>query len=98
MANAHGEIRMVRFIDDREVSAALISAVEQWGAGQGMTEIGGPFGFDDMDREGMLVEGFDRLSTMYINYNHPYYPQHMEAMGAFERTTTTWSTESACPR
>lgn len=73
------------FIDDREVSAALISAVEQWGAMQGMTEIGGPFGFDDMDREGMLVEGFDRLSTMYINYNHPYYPQHMEAMGGFRK-------------
>lgn len=73
------------FIDDREVSAALISAVEQWGARQGMTEIGGPFGFDDMDREGMLVEGFDRLSTMYINYNHPYYPQHMEDMGGFRK-------------
>ena len=73
------------FIDDREVSAARISAVEQWGAGLGMTEIGGPFGFDDMDREGMLVEGFDRLSTMYINYNHPYYPQHMEAMGGFRK-------------
>lgn len=89
-ANTRWQTPMVRFgwfdfIDDREVSAALISAVEQWGAVQGMTEIGGPFGFDDMDREGMLVEGFDRLSTMYINYNHPYYPQHMEAMGGFRK-------------
>lgn len=69
------------FVDDMEVSQALILAVEQWGASKGMTEIGGPFGFEDMDREGMLVEGFDRLSTMYINYNYDYYPRHMEQMG-----------------
>ncbi len=73
------------FVDDREVSAALIRAVEQWGAARGMTEIAGPFGFDDMDREGMLVEGFDRLATMYINYNHAYYPAHMEAMHGFRK-------------
>lgn len=89
-ANTRWKTPMVRFgwfdfIDDPEVSEALIKAVEQWGAGLGMTEIGGPFGFDDMDREGMLVEGFDRLTTMYINYNHPYYPQHMEAMGGFRK-------------
>lgn len=73
------------FVDDRKVSAALIRTVEQWGAERGMTEIAGPFGFDDMDREGMLVEGFDRLATMYINYNYAYYPKHMEAMGGFRK-------------
>ena len=73
------------FIDDTEVSAALLKAVEDWGREKGMTEIAGPLGFIDTDREGMLVEGFDRLSTMYINYNHPYYPHHMAQMEGFEK-------------
>ena len=73
------------FIDDPEVSAALIKAVEDWGQARGMTEIAGPLGFIDTDREGMLVEGFDQLSTMYINYNFPYYQQHMEQHLAFEK-------------
>jgi hypothetical protein len=42
-------------------------------------------GFIDPDREGMLVEGFDQLATMYINYNYPYYSQHIERMGGFEK-------------
>lgn len=73
------------FIDDIEVSSALLKAVEDWGREQGMTEIAGPLGFIDTDREGMLVEGFDQLSTMYINYNYPYYPQHMERMEGYEK-------------
>ena len=73
------------FIDDREVSAALLQAVEDWGRQQGMTELAGPLGFIDTDREGMLVEGFDQLATMYINYNYPYYPLHIEQMGGFEK-------------
>ncbi len=68
------------FIDDIDVSTALLKAVEDWGIEKGMNEIAGPLGFIDTDREGMLVEGFDQLSTMYINYNYPYYPQHMERM------------------
>lgn len=73
------------FIDDLEVSSALLQTVEKWGAERGMTEICGPLGFTDMDREGMLVEGFDRLSTMYINYNYPYYPEHLEKLGGFQK-------------
>ncbi len=73
------------FVDDLEVSTALLKAVEEWGRQRGMTEIAGPLGFIDTDREGMLVEGFDELSTMYINYNYPYYPQHMEQIGGFEK-------------
>ena len=71
------------FIDDIDVSTALLKAVEDWGIEKGMNEIAGPLGFIDTDREGMLVEGFDQLSTMYINYNYPYYPQHMERMEGF---------------
>ncbi len=73
------------FIDDMEVSTALLNAVEEWGRKRGMTEIAGPLGFIDTDREGMLVEGFDDLSTMYVNYNYPYYPKHMEQMGGFRK-------------
>ncbi len=71
----------IDFIDDAEVTDALIAAVEQWGKERGMTRIAGPLGFTDMDAEGMLVEGFDQLSTMATIYNYPYYPQHMERMG-----------------
>lgn len=74
----------IDFIDDTEVSEALINSVEQWGKEKGMTGIVGPLGFTDMDPEGMLVEGFDQLSTMATIYNYPYYPVHMEKMG-FEK-------------
>ncbi len=71
----------IDFIDDMEVSTALIDTVKQWGKERGMTEIEGPLGFTDMDAEGMLVEGFDQLSTMATIYNYPYYPQHMGRLG-----------------
>lgn len=87
-ANEHWHRRQVRFgwfdfIDDYDVSSALLHTVEQWGRDRGMDEISGPMGFTDMDREGMMVEGFDRLSTMYINYNYPYYPEHIQHYGGF---------------
>lgn len=76
----------VDFIDDARVSKMLFDAVADWGKKHGMTKIEGPLGFTDMDPEGMLVEGFDQLSTMSTIYNHPYYPEHMEKMG-FEKGT-----------
>lgn len=69
------------FIDDREVSAALLKAAEDWAKEQGMTRLIGPLGLTDLDREGMLVEGFDELSTMATNYNYPYFPEHMAPLG-----------------
>ena len=71
----------IDFIDDPEVSRALIEAVEKWGRSKGMTEIQGPLGFTDMDAEGMLIEGFEELGTMATIYNYPYYPRHIEALG-----------------
>ena len=71
------------FVDDTDVSAALLKAVEDWGRQRGMNEIAGPLGFTDMDREGMLIEGFEELSTMYVNYNYPYYPKHIKQMGGW---------------
>jgi GNAT superfamily N-acetyltransferase len=89
-ANERWNRRQVRFgwfdfIDDLEVSTALLRAAEDWGRKQGMTEIAGPLGFIDTDREGMLIDGFDELATMYVNYNYPYYPRHMEQIGGFEK-------------
>ena len=74
----------IDFLDDIEISRALLDAVAQWGKSKGMDTIQGPLGFTDFDAEGMLVEGFDQLSTMATIYNYPYYPQHMEKLG-FEK-------------
>lgn len=71
----------IDFIDDLEVSSALLNTVEEWGKDKGMEHIQGPLGFTDFDAEGMLVEGFDQLGTMATIYNYPYYPEHMEKLG-----------------
>ena len=71
----------VDFIDDNEVVDALFAAAEQWARERGLTELQGPLGFTDFDREGMLIEGFDRLGTMATMYNYPYYPEHMARLG-----------------
>lgn len=71
----------VDFIDDTEVSAALFQAVEDWAREKGCSQVHGPLGFCDMDREGMLVEGFDRRSMFITYYNHPYYNDHLIALG-----------------
>ena len=75
----------IDFIDDLEVSRALLKAVEDWGREKGMKEIIGPLGFTDMDPEGMLTHGFDQLGTMATLYNYAYYPQHMEQMEGYEK-------------
>lgn len=75
----------IDFVDDKEVSAALLKAVEDYGREKGMTEIVGPLGFTDMDPEGMLTWGFDQLGTMPTIYNYPYYPEHIEGMEGYEK-------------
>jgi len=79
--NKHGRFGWLDMIDDIEVTRALLSTAEKWAKDKGMTSIQGPCGFTDFDREGMLVFGFDRPGTMATNYNFPYYPVHMEALG-----------------
>ena len=75
----------IDFIDDIEVSNALLKAVEDYGKEKGMTSIVGPLGFTDMDPEGMLTWGFDQLGTMATIYNYDYYPKHMEKLGGWEK-------------
>lgn len=70
----------IDFVDDIEVSSALLHAVEDFGRRKGMNSVVGPLGFTDMDPEGMLTWGFDRLGTMPTIYNYPYYPKHMEML------------------
>lgn len=90
-ANERWKAKQVRFgwfdfIDDIEVSSALLDAVTAFGKAHGMTQIVGPLGFTDFDPEGMLVEGFDRLGTMALIYNHPYYPEHLKKLGYGKET------------
>ena len=75
--------RFTRFdsIDDREVSDALFSAAEGWAKERGMDTICGPLGFSDLDREGLLIEGFDQTQTFEEQYNYDYYPKLVEAYG-----------------
>lgn len=75
----------IDFIDDIEVSRALFKAVEEYGRKKGMDDIVGPLGFTDMDPEGMLTWGFDKLGTMATIYNYEYYPQHMEKLSGWEK-------------
>jgi hypothetical protein len=75
---------MIEFIDDLDVSKALIETVSQWGLSQGMDMIQGPLGITDFDKEGMLVEDFDLVGSMNTIYNPDYYPRHMETLG-FEK-------------
>jgi len=76
----------IDFIDDIEVSQALIKAVEAWAKEKKLNRIHGPLGFTDMDLEGMLVEGFDEMATQAVLYNYPYYPELMEKMGFTKET------------
>lgn len=76
----------IDFIDDLEVSKALLDAVVAFGKARGMKQIVGPLGFTDFDPEGMLVDGFDRVSTMALIYNYPYYPEHLKKLGYVKET------------
>ena len=69
------------FIDDPEVSGALFRAVEDWARAKGCDAVHGPLGFTDLDREGMLIDGFDRKGMLITYYNHPYYPEHLARLG-----------------
>ena len=79
----HKEVRFgwYDFIEDPEVAKALMDKVEEFGRKHQMESVVGPLGFTDFDPEGMLVDGFDRVSTMALIYNFPYYNDYLEQMG-----------------
>lgn len=71
----------VDFIDDTEVSKVLFDAVEKWAKSKGMEHLHGPLGFTDLDNEGALIAGFDKVGTLATIYNYPYYIKHYESLG-----------------
>ena len=71
----------IDFVDDFDVAKALIDKVAQWGKAKGAEKIKGPLGFADMDREGLLVDGFENESPFTVIYNFPYYGEYLEKMG-----------------
>lgn len=75
--------RFTRFdcIDDQDVAKALFDAAENWAKSKGLTTIEGPLGFNDLDKEGLLIEGFDELATFEGSYNYPYYQNLVENCG-----------------
>jgi len=86
VANERWGVNKVRFgwldfIDDMEISRALLDAVVRWGKSKGMNELNGPVGFTDWDYEGLLIEGFEYLAPVASLYNYPYYQKHLEAYG-----------------
>lgn len=85
-ANSKWNVKHVRFgwidfIDDEEVSRALLDEVAAWGRSKGMEQINGPVGFTDFDHQGLLLEGYEHLAPMASLYNYPYYVRHMESYG-----------------
>jgi len=71
----------IDFVEDFEVAKTLIDTVVEWGKARGAKKIKGPLGFTDMDREGLLVEGFENESPFTVIYNYPYYGEYLERMG-----------------
>lgn len=71
----------IDFIDDIEVTKALLETVERWAVAKGMAAVHGPLGFTDLDREGMLIDGFEEMATLATIYNYSYYPEHLEKLG-----------------
>ncbi len=71
----------IDFEDHLQVSEALLGAVEAWAETLGKTAVHGPLGFTDLDREGMLVEGFDELATLATSHDQPYYAEHLARLG-----------------
>ena len=86
---AHNEIsgdkrvRFTRFdaIDDQEVANALFGALEDWAKEKGMNIVCGPLGYSDLEREGLLIDGFEYLSTFEEQYNYPYYAKLVDNCG-----------------
>jgi hypothetical protein len=99
---ADDEQKLVRFgwldfIEDEAVLKALIDTVAEWGRQRGRTDMRGPWGFTDMDKEGLLVEGFEHLSPFTCLYNYPYYGPMLEKLGFTKEVDWTQRTLDVSP-
>lgn len=77
----HARFGWFDLIDDREVANGLLKTVEDWALAEGLSGVHGPMGFCDLDKEGLLVEGFDEPGSFTTIYNHPYYVEYLEENG-----------------
>ncbi len=80
------QIKKMRFgwfdvIDNIEVTKVLLAKVTEIGKKNNLTYIEGPIGFNNLDKTGVLTEGFDHIGTMITWYNNPYYKEHLEQLG-----------------
>lgn len=97
--NQEKRIRFTRFdaIDDPAVTRALFEKLEAWALSMGMDTVCGPLGFSDLEREGLLIEGFDKPATFEEQYNAPYYQHHIEALG-YEKEVDWVESEIRVPK
>ena len=97
--NGEKRIRFTRFdaVDDPEVTKALFEKLEAWAIEKGMDTVCGPLGFSDLEREGLLIEGFDKPATFEEQYNAPYYQAHIEALG-YEKEVDWLESEIRVPK
>jgi len=89
-ANKKDNVKQLRFtrfdfIDDFEVSKMLFDTAVAWARELGMTELVGPLGFSNLDKQGMLIDGFDQMNMYITLYNYPYYITHMERLGLVKK-------------
>ena len=91
--NGERRARFTRFdaIDSQPVADALFKAVEDWASAKGMDTLCGPLGFSDLEREGMLVDGFDQIATFEEQYNYEYYQHLVEGCGFVKEVDWTES-------
>ena len=96
--NGERRVRFTRFdtVDDAEVARALFNTVEDWARSIGMDTVCGPLGFSDLEREGLLIEGFDRQSTFEEQYNAPYYADLIEKCG-YEKEVDWFESQLRAP-
>lgn len=81
IGQAHARFGWFDFVDEENVSRLLLKTIEQWALERHCTRLKGPYGFNSLDKNGMLVEGFEEMGGMTTLYNFPYYPKHLEKLG-----------------
>lgn len=74
-------VSRIEFVDDKNVSAALLQQVEDWAKEKGMLGVHGPLGFTNLDHQAIMIEGFDHLPSIASEYHLPYYLSHFDAAG-----------------
>ena len=76
-----GRFSRLEFVDDKEVTKALLEEAISWFKEKGMEHIHGPLGFTNLDNQGMLIEGFDYLPAVASVYHKAYYKEHLDELG-----------------